>query len=148
MLRTAPYLVVALTLTACTKNSEQAAPARSDDSERAAATAEAPPPQADGPSSLASAAASAAATAVAETDDDTPLGAVSLPDTADCARRCVMQNQMRAVAPEQIEADCRRSCHAECLEFCKDGQGDRPVNFEETCRADCDKQRDRIKQKR
>jgi hypothetical protein len=27
-----------------------------------------------------------------------------------CVRACVQQNQMRAVSPEQIEADCRAGC--------------------------------------
>lgn len=146
MHRLSPYILVALTLTACSKD-EEAAPARSDEGQKAAATAEVPVP--DQPSSLASAEATAAASATPDTaEHDTPLGAVSLPDMTACAQRCVRQNQMRAVAPEQIEADCQASCHTECLEFCKEGQGDRPLNFAEKCRTDCSKQRDRIKQKR
>ncbi len=149
MHRVTPYVLVALTFTACAKEAEEAAAARSDESEKAAATVEVPPPPPDKPSSLATAETTAAASASPDTADQaTPLGAVSLPDMAACARRCVVQNQMRAVAAEQIEADCQGSCHAECLEFCKEGQGDRPINFAASCRTDCDKQRDRIKQKR
>lgn len=145
----APWLAVALILTSCAKKEDEAIAASERDGVKSEATAAATAPPPDNPSRRATGAASAAASASPDMDrNETPLGAVSLPDMGNCTKRCVAQNQMRAVAPEQIETDCQKTCHAECLSFCADGQGDRPVGFEDTCRADCDEQRDRLQRRR
>ena len=147
MHRLAPPLVAALILTCCAKKEDNVASVQSGGESAAATAAASASP--DQPTTVATGEPKLAETAQPDVGTaETPLGAVSLPDMAQCARRCVVDNQMRAVAPEQIEADCQKTCHGQCLGFCKDGSGDRPVGFEDSCRADCDKQRDRLQQKR
>lgn len=42
-------------------------------------------------------------------NDETTAGLKELP-AAECLAACVKRSQARAVSPEQIEADCRRTC--------------------------------------
>ncbi len=75
----------------------------------------------------------------------TELDAVTLPDMLSCVSQCVEQNQMRAVAPEQIEANCQKTCTDECHQSCEAASEGRPTSFAEDCRQDCARQIERAK---
>ena len=74
-----------------------------------------------------------------------PLGAAALPQMRDCVGRCVQRNQMRAVGPEQIDADCRKSCRDHCHRSCQAAAESQGENFEKRCRDDCDRQIEKTK---
>ncbi len=48
--------------------------------------------------------------------DDSEATGTALSDVAQCTAQCITDNQMRAVAAEQIEADCAQACDPEGAE--------------------------------
>ncbi len=68
-------------------------------------------------------------------------GALSLPDMRACLTKCSDDNRMRAVAPQQIEADCRAQCNKTCLAYCE--QASEPQKTR--CKQDCEHQSAGIK---
>jgi hypothetical protein len=55
---------------------------------------------------------SIAACSSSSAPEQSPAPAQQAPPATDCVADCVAKNQMRAVSPEQIEADCKQSCEA------------------------------------
>lgn len=74
-------------------------------------------------------------------DAPVPQAAFTLPNLENCQSSCLDANRMKAVAKEQLEADCRDECKSSCLAQCE-SQTDAG---KKACKADCERQAARIR---